>query len=78
MSCAGAFAFPREFAAFAIGAASLFAASMWVESTRRVPLVAPAAASEIAAPASRAAQENPDVGEAQAFPDDVADYSQLG
>jgi hypothetical protein len=45
---------------------------------RRVPLVAPAAASEMAAPASRAAQENPDVGEAPAFPDDIADSPQLG
>ena len=69
----------KGIAAFVIAAASLFASSLWVESARRGALVAPAAASEVGAqPAARGAQENPDVGEAASFPDDVADFQQLG
>ena len=65
--------------AFVIASGSLFVSSLWVESARRVPLVAPAAASEVGAqPAVHGAQENPDVGEAASFPDDVADFQQLG
>jgi len=69
----------RGIAVFVIASASLLVSSLWVDAARRVPLVAPAAASEVGAqPAARGAAENPDVGEAASFPDDVADFQQLG